>query len=120
VTCFADFSVDRDSRRAREAARPSVAFYLAAGGANALTDACGISAELTEMLARGGPELVEREMPERWIADLAIAGDPEECAAGIRAYLDAGADSVALFPMPVERATELVELAAREILPKLG
>lgn len=120
VTSFAIFSVDRNSRRAREAARAPVAFYLAAGGANALTDAYGISDELTEMLARGGSGLLEREMPDRWVEDLAIAGDPEECAAGVRAHLGAGADSVALFPMPVERATELVELAARDLLPRLG
>ena len=120
VTSFAIFSVDADGHKAREAARPSVAFYLAAGGANTLTDAYGISAELTDMIARGGHHLVEKEMPERWVADLAIAGDPAECVAGIRAHLAAGADSVALFPMPVQRATEFIELAAREILPNLG
>jgi alkanesulfonate monooxygenase SsuD/methylene tetrahydromethanopterin reductase-like flavin-dependent oxidoreductase (luciferase family) len=120
LASFVIFSVDADRRRARDAVRRFVAFYLAAGGANAMTDAFGISAELTEMLARGGRELVEREMPERWLDELAIAGDPEECAVRIRAYLEAGADSVALFPMPSERATELVRLAASEVLSRIA
>lgn len=119
LTAFAIFSADRDGRRARAAARHFVAFYLAAGGANALTDAYGISGELTEMITRGGLELLEREMPEQWIEDLAIAGDPEECAARVRGFLEAGADSVALFPMPSDRSTELVQLAAREVLPRV-
>lgn len=119
LTTFAIFSVDRDGCRARKGARRYVAFYLAAGGVNALTDTYGISNELTDMIARGGLELVEREMPERWVEDLAIAGDPEECAARVRGYLEAGADSVALFPMPSDRATELVRLAAREVLPRI-
>ena len=120
LAAFAIFAVDRDGRRARESARHFVAFYLAAGGANALTDAYGISGELTEMLARGGRDLLEHEMPERWVSDLAIAGDPEECAAGVRGYLEAGADSVALFPMPSDRATELVRLAATDVLPRVA
>jgi hypothetical protein len=38
----------------------------------------------------------------------------------LRRLLDAGADSVVLFPMPVDRAVEVVELTAREVFPRLG
>jgi 5,10-methylenetetrahydromethanopterin reductase len=58
-------------------------------------------------------------MPDQWVDDLAIAGDPDECAAKIQALLDAGSDSVALFPMPVDRTAEIVEMTARDVLPKV-
>jgi len=118
VYCF--LSVDPDSAAAKAALRPILAFYLAAIGPGPLTDAYGdASAELTAMLAAGGPETVAAEMPDAWIDDLAVAGDPEECAAKIGRYLDAGADTVVLSPMPPETAPEMLGLVAREVLPRL-
>jgi alkanesulfonate monooxygenase SsuD/methylene tetrahydromethanopterin reductase-like flavin-dependent oxidoreductase (luciferase family) len=58
-------------------------------------------------------------MPPSWIQELTIAGTPEECAARIGAYYDAGADSVALFPMPSDAVDRMVELTAREVLPRV-
>lgn len=119
VAAFAMFSLDGDRARAKAALRGPAAFYLAAGGRNALTDAFGISDELEDMLARGGAETVERELPHRWLDELTVSGDPDECAEGIRRYLDAGADSVVLFPLPSERSEEIVRSAAAEVLPRL-
>ena len=118
VTTFALCAVDDDSARAKAAARSAVAFYLAAGGANALTDAYGISDELRAMLEVGGPDHVERTMPDQWVDDLAVAGTAEECAAKIRALLDAGSDRVALFPTPAENARATVAALARHVLPQ--
>lgn len=98
-----------------------MAFYLAADGGNALTDAYGISDELNAMLqGGGGAEAVEREMPERWIDDLAVAGEPDECAEKIRRLLDAGSDSVVLFPLAGEDPEAIVRAAAADVLPKVG
>jgi len=119
LSTFAFFSVDRDGERAKRELRESVAFYLAAGGPNALTDAYGISDELAAMLASGGAEVVAREMPAQWLEDLAVAGEPDECVEKIRRLLAAGADSVALFPMPSERSEEMVRAAAADVLPRL-
>ena len=119
LSTFAFFSVDRDGERAKRELRESVAFYLAAGGPNALTDAYGISDELAAMLASGGAEVVAREMPAQWLEDLAVAGEPDECAEKIRRLLAAGADSVALFPMPSERSEEMVRAAAADVLPRV-
>ena len=69
------------------------------------------------MVARGGREVLEREMPEQWVRDLTIAGTPQECAAQIRALADAGADAVALFPTPADRALDLARIAGESILP---
>lgn len=118
VTTFALCAVDDDSARAKSAARSAVAFYLAAGGPNALTDAYGISDELRAMLADGGHDHVARAMPDQWVDDLAVAGSPEECAAKIRTLLEAGSDRVALFPTPAENARATVAALARHVLPQ--
>ena len=44
---------------------------------------------------------------------------PEECANKIRAFGEAGADTVALFPLPTERVDDLISLTAQEVLPIL-
>ena len=115
---FAMFSVDHDSQRAKAALRPAFAFTLSLMPHSPLGDAYGITGELVG-LAAGGAEGLEREMPERWLTDLNVVGDPDECAHQIRRLLEAGADSVILFPSPVERAEEIVRLAAAEVLPRL-
>jgi 5,10-methylenetetrahydromethanopterin reductase len=122
VATFALYTVDADAAKAKQTLRQTTAFYLAAVPRSALTDVYGIGDELWDMYERGGedaPALIAREMPDQWVDDLAIAGDPDECAAKIQALLDAGSDSVALFPMPVDRTAEIVEMTARDVLPKV-
>jgi 5,10-methylenetetrahydromethanopterin reductase len=117
VACVA-FSVDVDAKVAKVGVRPLASFVLGVMPKSALTDVYGISDELLAM-AEGGPDQVNREMPDRWVDDLTVSGDPDECAARIRAFFDAGADSVVLFPAPVERAGEILRLAAAEVLPRV-
>lgn len=118
ITAFALCAVDEDSAAAKANARKAVAFYLAAGGPNAITDAYGISEELRALIAAGGFEKVEQEMPDAWVEDLAVAGDPDECARKIRVLLGAGADRVALFPTPAENAAATVNSLAAHVLPQ--
>lgn len=113
------YSVDHDSAKAREAVRDAVAFYLAAMPDNALTQVYGVSDDVRELVARGGTELIARELPDRWLDDLAIAGDPDECAAKLRAFLAAGSDSVGLWLFPTDRGDEIARLTAREVFPRL-
>ena len=54
-------------------------------------------------------------MPDEWIEDLTVAGTPAECAAKITRFHEAGVDTVALFPTPTDRVSELVELTAAEV-----
>jgi len=112
VVTFAMFSDDR------AAVRRATAFYLALDPRSALTDVYGWTDELVE-LARGGTASVERALPDEWLDELAIAGDADECAARIRRLAAAGSDAVALFPLPVDRAGEVVEFAAREVRARL-
>jgi alkanesulfonate monooxygenase SsuD/methylene tetrahydromethanopterin reductase-like flavin-dependent oxidoreductase (luciferase family) len=118
LTVFALYSVDHDRAAAREAVKAPLAFYKS-NGPNTLTDVHGSSDLLADMIERGGEETILAEMPDSWIDDLTIAGTPEECAAKIREYHAVGADSVALFPMPVDRVDELMQLTANEVLPLL-
>lgn len=121
VVAFALYSVDADGREARRMLRDIASFYLAMPP-GPLTDTYGISEELADMQARGGADaatLIEREMPDQWMEDLVIAGDPDECAAKIQRLLGAGADAVALFPVPPDKTVEIVETTAREVLPRL-
>jgi alkanesulfonate monooxygenase SsuD/methylene tetrahydromethanopterin reductase-like flavin-dependent oxidoreductase (luciferase family) len=117
VTTFALCAVDEDGSRAKAAARKAVAFYLAAGGPNAITEAYGISDDLRTLLAGGGLKNLDREMPDQWVEDLAVAGTPDECTARIRALHDAGSDAVALFPTPAENAPATVAALAAQVLP---
>jgi alkanesulfonate monooxygenase SsuD/methylene tetrahydromethanopterin reductase-like flavin-dependent oxidoreductase (luciferase family) len=113
------FSVDHDRSKAREAVRDSIAFYLEAMPKNALSQVLGITEQVGEILARGGAAAVAREMPDDWIDLMAVAGDPDECAAKLDALLEAGSDSVGLWLFPTDRGDEVAELCAREVLPRL-
>jgi len=118
LTALTIFSVDRRPEIAKQAVRSLLAFYLTVAGRSPLTDAYGISDELEAMTAQGAG-YVERSMPARWLEDLAVAGDPEECAEKIRRLGRAGADSVVLLPAPVERALEVALVAGQEVLSLL-
>jgi alkanesulfonate monooxygenase SsuD/methylene tetrahydromethanopterin reductase-like flavin-dependent oxidoreductase (luciferase family) len=56
-------------------------------------------------------------MPAQWIEDLAVAGEPDECAEKIRRLLDAGSDAVALFPLAGDPESAVRTVAA-EVLPR--
>jgi 5,10-methylenetetrahydromethanopterin reductase len=118
IVTFAMFSIDDDGAAARDRLRGLMGFYLAAMAHSSLTEVYGIVDEITA-LAADGPEGVAAGMEERWIDDLAVAGTPGECIERIQALLDAGSDSVILFPVPPEDATRVIELAARDVLPRL-
>jgi 5,10-methylenetetrahydromethanopterin reductase len=115
---FAMFSIDVDGKRAKAAIRPTMAFYLAADPVNAMTEVYGIAEEVAQA-AEGGAAAVETAIQGAWVEDLVVAGDADECVLKIQALIAAGADTVVLFPSPAERAREMLELAGREVLPRL-
>lgn len=117
---FALFAVDEDGDAARAAARSVVAFYLAAVGPTPLTGVYDANETLISLLEAGGVEALARDMPDSWVEDLAIVGNPGECTEKIEKLLDAGATSVVLFPTDPSRARETLALAASSVLPKVG
>ncbi|MCC6792191.1 MAG: hypothetical protein IT336_10910 [Thermomicrobiales bacterium] len=56
-------------------------------------------------------------MPEEWIDGLSISGTPDECAAGIQRFLDAGADTVSLWLEGGPDTRQLLERVSRDVLP---
>jgi 5,10-methylenetetrahydromethanopterin reductase len=118
VTVFALYAVDDDGDAARASARATLAFYRQYGS-NALTDVYGVSDELNALVAEGGYDAVLAGMPDQWVDDLTISGTPAECAAKIQGFYDAGADSVALFPIATDRLDEIVRLTADRVLSAL-
>jgi 5,10-methylenetetrahydromethanopterin reductase len=120
IVVFVFFSLDAEGKRARNAVRRLFADYLwLSAELETLFEVHGILSELNELGARGGAPEVERGMPAEWCDELAVIGNPEECAAKIDEYFEAGADSVVLMPMPNDRAESIVKLAAADVFPRL-
>ena len=118
VTTYALYSCLKDGAAAKEALRQVTAFYLEAMPDNALSQVYGIVDEVGALLP-GGAERIAREMPDAWLDDLVVAGDPDECAAKLRALLDAGSDMIGLWPFPLEQSAEVLELTARDVFPRI-
>lgn len=116
IACLAFFSVHEDRQHALAAVRPVVAEYLAMGGTNPMTDAVGLSGDLTAILATGGGRAeVAARLDDELLARLTVAGDPDDCVASLRALKAAGAESVALMPQPMERARESLAMLSAAI-----
>jgi alkanesulfonate monooxygenase SsuD/methylene tetrahydromethanopterin reductase-like flavin-dependent oxidoreductase (luciferase family) len=118
IVSFVLFAVDTDRRRARREVREALLSELARGP-SAVTDAGGFSSELDALLAEHGSAGLERQAPERWLEGLAIAGEPDECAAAITSHLEAGADAVVLCLANPDQAKEIIQLTACDVLPSI-
>jgi alkanesulfonate monooxygenase SsuD/methylene tetrahydromethanopterin reductase-like flavin-dependent oxidoreductase (luciferase family) len=111
--------VHRDGGAARAAARPILASFLGEFGVNILTDAYGISEQLTAILERGGPGAVAAEMPDEWLEDLTLVGTPAEVVEKMRRWLDAGLDSICIFLPDDDLERDTIQLVAEEVIPAL-
>ncbi|GMQ85650.1 MAG: hypothetical protein BMS9Abin07_1217 [Acidimicrobiia bacterium] len=118
LTVFAIYAVDDDRLVARKAAKTALARHLYHSGPSALTAAYGIS-EIVADMARSDLESFERAMPEQWLNDLAVAGDPGDCIERLQAFGKTGIDSVALLPASGLRASKMLELTGAEVHPHL-
>jgi 5,10-methylenetetrahydromethanopterin reductase len=95
---YAWLSVDDDRDAAAEALRPGLAERFAAGSYPRLFELAGVTA-------------VDRDA----VRAMAVAGDPGDCAAALRALDEAGADRVALFPRDEDQVARFV----RDVMPRL-
>jgi 5,10-methylenetetrahydromethanopterin reductase len=113
--CF----IDRDGAAARRAARAAIAQMLALAGPDLLTQVYGIDDALRDMIARGGANVVEAEMPDEWIDWFAAAGEPDRCLERLRSLQGAGSTSVILALTEPATVRSSLSLLAAEVLPKL-
>lgn len=116
VFALASVSTDRNAARAR--IRPVLAFYLAAlGPTNGLTAALGYNDKLAELLD-GGVDHLATNMPDEWIDELVVAGDPSDVIERVDRLLQAGATSVVLSPVNPQTSREELRLVSESVLPR--
>lgn len=121
VPVFALSSVDLDSRKATQAVRASLAFYLAAVGPdNPLITALGHGDRLAGILADGGTDRLIREMPDEWVTEFTVSGNPDEVVDRVRSLLATGATNVVLMPVNPSTAPQELRLVAETVLPRLS
>lgn len=123
LVVYVIFAMDDDGDAARDAVRMPIAEYLGAGGEpSALSTHAGVSDDLIRAIGRVYRE--ESRFPvelvdDETIARVAIAGTPDECAAGLRRLIAAGADEIAFFPFPSASAEQSIRRIAADLLPQL-
>ena len=118
LTVYALCKVAPDSGAARKFLRPVVAETLVSGGVGAQISPLGIMEDLEEMIRHGGVGVVEKEMLDEWLDQLAVVGNPGECVAAIDRLGKAGADTVVLVPSIDQPEKDLDDMT-RELLPLL-
>jgi alkanesulfonate monooxygenase SsuD/methylene tetrahydromethanopterin reductase-like flavin-dependent oxidoreductase (luciferase family) len=116
VTVFAFCLMDEDRDRALAKLRHDMAVVVGSGRLTTYLAPMGIIEEVNQLLANGGVENLERNMPDEWLAKLAIVGTPGDCQQAIQALVDAGADSVVL--VPYEDNDETHTQIINELLPR--
>lgn len=119
VTAYASFSVNADGSVARERLRAHTAQFLGMHGASAITQHAGLdqnlAAEWRRRLLAGSPaaELVD----DATVSAVTISGTPDEAAASLIAYRDAGVDSLIVIDDgsadPADLVRNLVNVAER-------
>lgn len=117
------FSMSHDGQRARDAVRRTIAEYVGAGGEPApLVRLGGVPDDVVREMGRvyrSGhipTELVDDAMVDR----LAVSGTPDECEAGIRRLIDAGATSIVFFPFPSDEVEQQLQQISEVLLPRLA
>jgi alkanesulfonate monooxygenase SsuD/methylene tetrahydromethanopterin reductase-like flavin-dependent oxidoreductase (luciferase family) len=116
VTVYTLLETDDD----RQATRALAAGALLGGGPPA-----GIDADLAQQIrqlagAADGRERLAEQLPDAYLDQLCVSGPAEQCAAGIGALHQAGADAVVLVPATdPELADRQLAQVAGEVLPLL-
>ncbi|MCC6790139.1 MAG: LLM class flavin-dependent oxidoreductase [Thermomicrobiales bacterium] len=117
------FAMDDDGAAARNAVRPAVAEYLGVSGQpTVLSTAAGVRDDLVREMGRIYRD--EHRIPaeladDETIARVTVAGTPDDCEAGIRRLIEAGADEIVFYPLPAERSEQMIERIASDLLPRL-
>ncbi len=112
--------VDPDGAKARAEARPILGGFLAEFGVNTMTDAYGISDQLTALIEQHGADGLAAAMPDEWLEDLTLVGTPAEVAAKMSRWLDGGVDSIThLLPRRGDGATAPPCSWPSEVIPQV-
>ena len=107
VTVFAMACAGATTAAARREMRPLAAAAAASGKIDAQLAPVGILPQVKELKERVDPEQFEAAMPDAWIDQLAIVGTVEDWKIAIDRFVEAGANSVVLVPIPGKSIEEL-------------
>jgi probable F420-dependent oxidoreductase len=109
-------SVETIRASAREAGRDLAGFeWLLYAYCSIRRDGDRARRDVTSFLGRA-----YGDKPDAMLQRIAPAGTPEQVAERLQAYVDAGARHIVVAPASHEDTLEVVELAAREVLPRLS
>lgn len=110
IVACSPISIGSDVSRARERVRPALAAELATPWVSAHLEPLRLTEPVAQLLrSSSSPAEVAQSLPEQWVDELAVVGDPETCAARILQLSAAGAGSVVLSDLSEDRQA-LVEV----------
>lgn len=111
LTIFAFACAAKTKTEACQKLRPMVAEAIASGGIDTKLAPMGILPQALEYRERGGQEYLEEQMPDRWIEQLTIAGTAQDWRLAIDTFVESGAHSIVLVPMPDAGVDEVEKFA---------
>lgn len=122
VAAYTWLSIADDAAVARDRVRPFLASIpggLSEPSVRPHIQALEFGPELIHIIEQNpDQESLGRALSPEWIEQLAVVGTPADCAACIRRLAAAGADRIAMVPLP-DRFDEQVALLANSVLPLL-
>ncbi len=118
ITLYVLTLLDSPHGKALDLLRPIVANELSSGNWEAHLNPLPIADEIAALIQQGGKSALERDMPDAWINQFAIAGSPEDCAETVEELVKAGADSIVFVPLP-GREPETLAQVRNQLLPLL-
>jgi 5,10-methylenetetrahydromethanopterin reductase len=107
VTLFAMTCAGETTEAARRELRPLVASAVASGKIDAQLAPMGILPQVQKLKNNGDPASFEAAMPDTWIDQLTIAGTIDDWELAIDRFVEAGADTIVLVPIPGKSLEEL-------------
>jgi 5,10-methylenetetrahydromethanopterin reductase len=119
VVASSPISIDADAAQARARLRPQVAAELAMPSSRAHLEPLGLVDEVMWLREKcDSPDEFTARIPDEWIDQLTIAGDPTQCAVKISRLHQAGAHSLVL-ALPTALPDHQSGLLIREVISLL-
>ena len=111
LTIFAFACAATTKSEACQRLRPMVAEAIASGGIDTKLAPMGILPQVLAYRAKGGQEGLANQMPDEWIEQLTVAGTAQDWRQAIEKFVELGAHSIVLVPMPDAGLAEVEKFA---------
>ncbi len=119
LTVYAWCAVDPEAATARDLARQALAPMLAQARIQSQLAPLGIVPDIQRLLATTDPDDLAGHIPDEWLKEMGLIGNPQDCLDAVIRYVQAGADSLILFPLPGQDR-RFLEQVTRDLLPYLS